>query len=315
MKKIQFWSLFLGLTFGSLAFTACSSDDDESGNDGGGAITSLEGTWKSVHQGERGVHITNIIVFGADGSYEDRHIEVLEVASGPSTKMLETDETVTKGTYKKEGDKYMVQITESWKTVNGELKKDDTFKPTDAKVFPYQAYSNGFLTMTQGGINYFVPEGKEREIISVKGHEMVGRWEIHQPWEGQPNRETVRYIELTEDGMMKEGGEQWATDEDRMFQGSESKGFFVVLDSKFADMLVGSDVKIPEGGKLVSFIEDVSYYYETTGTSAAWKFSAARPGGHPNQYVIKDGKLYFGVIGQSEEYFFSEDNAFTKKKE
>lgn len=29
MKKIQFWSLLLGLTFGSLAFTACGDDDDD----------------------------------------------------------------------------------------------------------------------------------------------------------------------------------------------------------------------------------------------------------------------------------------------
>lgn len=36
MKKIQFWSLLLGLTFGSLAFTACSSDSsDDNGSTGG----------------------------------------------------------------------------------------------------------------------------------------------------------------------------------------------------------------------------------------------------------------------------------------
>jgi hypothetical protein len=30
MKRIQFWSLLLGLTFGSLAFVACGDDDDTS---------------------------------------------------------------------------------------------------------------------------------------------------------------------------------------------------------------------------------------------------------------------------------------------
>ena len=35
-----------------------------------------------------------------------------------------------------------------------------------------------------------------------------------------------------------------------------------------------------------------------------WEFYAVRFGGHPLQYVLKDGKLYVGIIGQDEEYFF-----------
>lgn len=53
MKKIQFWSLLLGLTFGSLAFVACGDDDDDDTNTtpvapGGTVDSKLVGDWQLV---------------------------------------------------------------------------------------------------------------------------------------------------------------------------------------------------------------------------------------------------------------------------
>ena len=229
---------------------------------------------------------------------------------------LTSYETLTRGTYNIRNGKYMITTTEFWRTVDGSLVKDEDVTPYTSE-FIYQVYSNGFLSMAYGGVNYFVPEGQERKIVSLQGHELLGRWEIHQSWADQPYRETVSYIILNADGTMEEGAEQWDTENNRMFQGSMSKGFFVILDNAFVKKIMdGTDVNLPTGAKVVSFIEDVAYYYEqTSATSGSWKFSAARFGGHPNQYVLKNGKLYWGILGQEEKYFFSDEyNGYTKKK-
>lgn len=50
MKKFYFWSLLLGLTFGSMAFTACGDDDDDPEPVPTPVVTDpwYVGTWESI---------------------------------------------------------------------------------------------------------------------------------------------------------------------------------------------------------------------------------------------------------------------------
>ena len=74
MKKFYFWSLLLGLTFGSMALTACGDDDDDPTPDpvptpvvsGGEVDSRLVGTWVLIVEGMNPHHPS--FTFKADGT-------------------------------------------------------------------------------------------------------------------------------------------------------------------------------------------------------------------------------------------------------
>jgi uncharacterized cupin superfamily protein len=68
MKKLQFWSLMVGLVFGSLAFVACGDDDDDDNSNSSGTAdlaTAVIGKWYLTETSEKKV-LVNIIEFKAD---------------------------------------------------------------------------------------------------------------------------------------------------------------------------------------------------------------------------------------------------------
>ena len=322
MKKYQFWSLLLGLTFGSLTFVACGGDDDDdSPSNGGGGNNNppvsldIKGSWGTSHHGEDGTSNSESWTFNEDGTFEWIVTETYNVSSWSGSqyvKTLKTSQRKGTGTYTSSTSQAVTlnQTAYYRSAEDGTMEKDSTVKETTT-IMAYIPYGNGFICMSRmGGINMFTRKGETRQLPNMASHELTGKWQNVQTWTDQPFRETRTTIEFKADGSFIESNEQWDTEKNFYFQGMRSYGYFVTLDNP----LVSLEKKtIPEGAKFFSMVEDYTNYYEQTGEGTGeWKFSACRYGGHPLQYIVKDGKLYYGMIGQEEKWFY--ERPFTKVK-
>ena len=319
MRKISFWSLLLGLTFGSLAFVACGGDDDDdSPSNGGGGNNNnpqsldIKGAWSTSHQGLDGTSNSESWTFNADGTFEWIVTETNNVygwTGSQYTKTLKTSQRKGTGTYTTADEAVTLNQTDYYRSAeDGTMVKDTVVKPTTT-VMAYIPYGNGFICMSRmGGINMFTRNGEARQLPNMANHELIGKWQSVKQWNDQPFRETRTTIEFKADGSFLESNEQWDTENNYYFQGMRSYGYFVTLNNP----LVSLEKKtIPTGVKFFSMVEDYTTYYEQNGErSGEWKFSACRFGGHPLQYIIKDGKLYFGMIGQEEQWFY--EHGYTK---
>ena len=323
MKKLWYYSLMLGLLMSSATFVACGDDDDDNAPatetptaPENNPSFNIVGIWKVSHVGDNGLKIEETFVFKQDGTYERDEVEI-EYSWVGAEKVPTRYETLIKGTYTYQDGTLKVKDSQcfGYDQEQKALVENTDYKPSDEYILPFVQCGNGILMMSRG-INLYTREGVTPQVPSLAGSELVGRWEIRQPWIDNPDNVTIRYIEINADGTMVEGGENRHISTGEMFQGSRSMGILVLFDTDMVNKLLGSvsDMKIPAGAKFCSFIEDVADYYGMYEDSFKWFDKTPRFGGHPNQYVIKDGKLYFGVIGQDEEYFFSEDNALTKVK-
>lgn len=75
MKKIQFWSLLIGLLLGSFAFVACGDDDDNSSESGGKggtssgtiAVKDLYGSWYLIDENSDSKLCLEMVMF-AEGT-------------------------------------------------------------------------------------------------------------------------------------------------------------------------------------------------------------------------------------------------------
>lgn len=323
MKKLWYYSLLLGMMICTPAFVACGGDDDDTPSTKQDQTPttkkSMVGTWKVSHVGDNGLRKDETLIFNQDNTYERDWVEV-EFSWIGAEKVLTHYETVVKGTYTYKDGTLKVKDTQSF-TYDQDQKKlvdNPDFKASDEYyTVPFVECGNGILMWSHmGGIELFCPANQSIKQPSLAGNELVGRWEIRQTWIDNPDNVTVRYIEINADGTMVEGGESRHIAGNELFQASRSKGILVLLDTEMVNKLVGevAEMELPQGVKFCSFIEDVSDYYSVYGDQFKWSDKEPRHGGHPNQYAIKNGKLYFGVIGQDEEYFFSEDNALSKVK-
>ena len=116
----------------------------------------------------------------------------------------------------------------------------------------------------------------------------------------------VAELQVKADGSVVEKRMQWDGNNEREIQGMRMKGFYVPLPSAF--MGITAMTGIPSGAKFFTIITQTydNYGMDYSSQTYKWGATSAGRGGHPQQYVIKNGKMYYGVIGQDEEYFFSE---------
>lgn len=334
MKKIKFWSLMLGLTFGSLAFVACGDDKEDSnttpptennggdnnGNGGNGddgntpAPVTLVGTWKCSHVGEDGTGVRETIVVGQDQSYSASKtlLEITgtyDINNNWVTKLNSYDYRWV-GTWRDSLGFAVVTTTEYFKWDHDQNKqvKDEDFKPS-SNVFYYSAYGNGIVAWGfEGGIDFFTKDGVARQLPSLANHELCGRWESVQPW-GDGYNENLQYYQFNADGTVEQGSIQRHIENQEVFQAFRSVGIYAPIEGQMKQSVAG--IESSAGTKLFSFIEDTSSVFETVTGTGKWKPSSGRHGGHPMKYELKDGKLYIGVITMDPEYFYK--YGFVKK--
>jgi len=313
MKKVNIWSLITicFCLFGALTLTtACGGDDDAPGNPGN-PDTSLTGTWKSVHQGEQGASYTDAITLNSDGTFEEH---VTEVDLEYWTRELMSSEDLWKGTYSVKNGEYQVQVTEHWRRLADatELTQDTEFK-SEAFSLTFEKYGNGYVAMSRlsGGVQFFTKDGEARQMPSLASHELLGRWEYRSRETGTTALEMVDFYEFKTDGTVEYGSYMHNFVEGFDAQGHKRKGVYVPMSETLARSFYGgdrADLVIPSGAKLFSIVDDADYQLSQREpgnfNTNYWEFIAVLFGGHPLQYVLKDGQLYVGHIGIDEEYFY-----------
>ncbi|MBQ8969074.1 MAG: hypothetical protein IJ064_05020 [Bacteroidaceae bacterium] len=319
MKKTKFWSL-LALCFslaGAVTLTACGDDDDNNTptppNNPDIPAATLTGTWNSVHQGEEGTSYTDAITLNGDGTFEEH---VTEVDLEYWTHELVSGEDLWKGTYSVKDGEYQVQVTEHWRKGADatELTQETEFEG-EAFSLTFEKYGNGYVAMSRlsGGVQFYTQDGEARQMPSLANHELLGRWEYRSRETGTTTMEMVDFYEFKANGTVEYGTYMHNFVDDFDAQGSKRKGIYVPMSETLGRSFFGGgrdDLSIPSGAKLFSIVDDGDYMLDQLEpgnfNTNYWKFYAVRFGGHPLQYVIKDGQLHVGMIGMEEEYFYGQ---------
>lgn len=322
MKKINILSqlTFCFCLLGALTMTsACGGDDDDAPNQPNQPVnpvnpdTSLTGTWKSVHQGEQGTSYTDAITLNSDGTFVEH---VTQVDQDYWTKELSSSEDLWKGTYSVTNGEYQVQVTEHLRRYADETELTQvTDYKGEAFSLTFEKYGNGYVAMSRlsGGVQFFTKDGEARQMPSLASHELLGRWEYRSRETGTETMEMVDFYEFKADGTVEYGTYMHNFVDGFDAQGNKRKGVYVPMSETLWLSFFGgdrADLTIPSEAKFFSVVDDADYQLSQREPgnfdTNYWEFYAVRFGGHPLQYVLKDGQLYVGLIGQDEEYFYGQ---------
>ena len=291
MKKLNFW-LLANLFIGSLAFTACGSDDDgnnqESGTaDKGGDAPSftIVGTWKTTNSGD-GMSYSEIITLQEGNACIYRY----EKTASDGASMWE-EKT---GTWSEKDGKITANFTKmSW--FDGRSSEgEDNVDISEKMEFGYIPFANGILAYSSkmSKYNFYSSDGS---VIGLDnpGSELIGYWEVIEP--PTDNLIIHRYFSFKADGSMEEGGKVWAISEGKFIQGSYNKGYFIQVASPIFDW--SEKVPLAEGTKPLAALYRAAYMWDMINPDG--KLMNIIDGGYPLCYVISGGKLYVGRYGMT----------------
>ena len=273
MKKFQFWSLLLGLTFGSLAFTACSSsDDDESGNEGGGGPESeVAGTWK--------ISLTADVPDGKGGKTTAKYEETMSFNEDGSFAVEQLDEwntgTKYEGNWSKLGsDKVVVELKRRFNgDENGNFTPDESFEARNDTlgyffkgnaIFCESVMNDGYFAYTRSGALPFSGYG------DYAGSPLLGSW-IGEDFASDGTHITNR-LELRKDGT-------FVQTMDNHLGWSEGTAGYYILD----------------GNRMMI----IHYYFisKMNSETGDWEVVGFRMrGGAWNTFEVKDDVLYYGNL-------------------
>lgn len=185
MKKLQFWSLMVGLVFGSLAFVACGDDDDDDNSNSGGASSGVVtgdlnkdviGKWYLTETSDKKV-LVNIIEFKADktgtfGEYKAKADNNWRIEGGEAP-----------FTYTISGKRVTMTATNGDKT---KVREGDVVMNSDGTA-TVTAIENGKTgnTMTMRRVTNQTAESLMQELLKDKqgsvNDRIVGTWKWGQP--------------------------------------------------------------------------------------------------------------------------------------
>lgn len=195
MKKLQFWSLMVGLVFGSLAFVACGDDDDDDNSNSGGASSGVVtgdlnkdviGKWYLTETSDKKV-LVNIIEFKADktgtfGEYKAKADYNWRIEGGEAP-----------FTYTISGKRVTMTATNGDKT---EVREGDVVMNSDGTA-TVTAIENGKTgnTMTMRRVTNQTAESLMQELLKDKqeqdiNSQIVGNWKWGVP--NMPEQEEHR---------------------------------------------------------------------------------------------------------------------------
>lgn len=207
MKKIQFWSLLLGLTFGSLAFVACGDDDDDSPSnstppsetpdDPTPPANEITGTWRvdvyvTDQDKAQGNYESDELQFNEDGSFK----ETLKGGNFPSS----CEGSWEKGSNGKVKVKINKKFNYNWNTQQFD-EVDENFSAVDT-TFSYTFKDNVLLAESYllNGYMLYTRDGKvsTKGFGNYAGQAIVGAWRVQEwGWNGWMTTEA----EFTADGL------------------------------------------------------------------------------------------------------------------
>ena len=253
MKKLQFWSLMLGLVFGSLAFVACGDDDDDNSNSGGGAsgdlATQIIGKWYLTEVSQDKV-LVDIIEFKTDktGSFAEYK------AKAKNNWRVESG--VENFTYTLTG-KHVVMIAKGQQLKEGDNREGDIVMNSDGTATVTAKGEEGKTqTMTLRRVTNQTGESLINELLKDKqgsvNDRIVGTWKWGQP--GMPEGEEEHHAEGYE--FLSNGVCSYY---DRFFSDSENKQ--PILDHE----IVLQGTYTVDGTKLTITWTSGSYYDAGSG--------------------------------------------------
>ena len=200
MKKLHFWSLMVGLVFGSLAFVACGDDDDDDNSNSGGASSGVVtgdlnkdviGKWYLTETSDKKV-LVNIIEFKADktgtfGEYKAKADYNWRIEGGEAP-----------FTYTISGKRVTMTATNGDKT---EVREGDVVMNSDGTA-TVTAIENGKTgnTMTMRRVTNQTAESLMQELLKDKevkiNSDIVGSWTWGQPDmpEGEQEHHVAGYV-------------------------------------------------------------------------------------------------------------------------